>query len=407
MSRFSYKNESRLNVSNLSNENEDGAPVVSGISTFSSPNYFVPPSGTTAERPANPGEGQFRFNTDSGHLEYYNGFLWVNVSTVKRDIGDHNLAAAKSARGTGTRGIFCNGNTPADGTNHIDYITIPTFGNAQDFGDANTATGTAGGACSDGVKAVFAGGYGTGGGGRQNVIQFVIMSSTGLVGDFGDLKGPTGDSGKRGNVNTLSNSTRGLFAGGSTPTSPSKTNAIDLITIQSNGNSTDFGDISEGACSGGGSMSSSVRGVICLGNVSGRVSTIEYVTISTQGNGQVFGDLTQSKNGNACFSNSTRGISCGGEAPGDTDVIEFITIASTGNGQDFGDLANGAVTNNQGGGTCNSTRGVIGGGRRSSSKINEISALQIQTTGNSLDFGDLSNAARDHIAATSNGHGGL
>ena len=52
-------------------------------------------------------------------------------------------------------------------------------------------------------------------------------------------------------------------------------------------------------------------------------------------------------------------------------------------------------------------RGVIGGGRRSSSRINEISAVQIQTTGNSLDFGDLANTARDHIAATSNGHGGL
>ena len=61
---------SRLNVGNLFNENEDGAPVVSGISTFSSPHYFVPPSGSTAQRPQNPGEGMIRFNTDSGHLEY-------------------------------------------------------------------------------------------------------------------------------------------------------------------------------------------------------------------------------------------------------------------------------------------------------------------------------------------------
>ena len=43
---------SRLNVNNLFNENEDGAPVVSGISTFSSPHYFVPPSGSTAQRPS-------------------------------------------------------------------------------------------------------------------------------------------------------------------------------------------------------------------------------------------------------------------------------------------------------------------------------------------------------------------
>ena len=58
---------SRLNINNLTNENEDGSPRISGISTFSSPHYFVPPSGTTAERPSDPGEGMIRFNTDSGH----------------------------------------------------------------------------------------------------------------------------------------------------------------------------------------------------------------------------------------------------------------------------------------------------------------------------------------------------
>ena len=83
-----------------------------------------------------------------------------------------------------------------------------------------------------------------------------------------------------------------------------------------------------------------------------------------------------------------------------------MTIASTGNGQDFGDLTN-VVSNNQGGGASSATRGVVGGGRRSSSRIQDISAIEIQSTGNALDFGDLSNTGRDHIAATSNGHGGL
>ena len=83
-----------------------------------------------------------------------------------------------------------------------------------------------------------------------------------------------------------------------------------------------------------------------------------------------------------------------------------MTIASTGNGIDFGDLP-AAVSNNQGGGASSATRGVIGGGRRSSNQLKEISAVEIQSTGNALDFGDLANEARDHIAATSNGHGGL
>ena len=400
---------SEARIDRISNENNTGGPTLSGITTFSGQNYFVPPKGTTAERPSDCPPGSIRFNTDSAHLEYFSGLQWLEFEATNEELGGGNsgITTTASTQGTGTRGIFCNGNTPSDGTNHIDYITIPTFGNAQDFGDSNTATGTSGGACSDGVKAVFAGGYLTSGGGRTNVIQFVIMSSTGQVGDFGDLRG--GDAGKRANCAALSNSTRGIFAGGTMALSPNSTNAIDYITIQSNGGSQDFGDISAGAVSGpGGAMSSSVRGVLCMGFISpARVNTVEYITISSTGNSQDFGDLTQSKNGNASFSNSTRGVTCGGETPGDTNTIEFLTIASTGNGQDFGDLTNGAVTNNQGGGASSATRGVIAGGRRSSSKLNEISAVQIQTTGNSLDFGDLSNDARDHIAATSNGHGGL
>ena len=119
---------SRLNVSNLFNENEDGAPVVSGISTFSSPNYFVPPSGSTAQRPSNPGEGMIRFNTDSGHLEYYTGTHWADVITNNNELGDQNNT--NSSGGTGTRGVFMGGGNPTQKTD-IDYITISTLGIAQ------------------------------------------------------------------------------------------------------------------------------------------------------------------------------------------------------------------------------------------------------------------------------------
>ena len=48
---------SQIKIQNLSNENEDGAPDIVGVSTFSATSYFVPPVGTTAERPENPQEG--------------------------------------------------------------------------------------------------------------------------------------------------------------------------------------------------------------------------------------------------------------------------------------------------------------------------------------------------------------
>ena len=44
---------SKINVRNLSNENEDGAPDIVGVTTFSATSYFVPTKGTTAQRPPN------------------------------------------------------------------------------------------------------------------------------------------------------------------------------------------------------------------------------------------------------------------------------------------------------------------------------------------------------------------
>ena len=43
---------SKINVRSFSNENDDGAPDIVGVSTFSSTAYFVPTKGTTAQRPS-------------------------------------------------------------------------------------------------------------------------------------------------------------------------------------------------------------------------------------------------------------------------------------------------------------------------------------------------------------------
>ena len=56
---------SQINVRNLSNENDDGAPDIVGVSTFSATSYFVPQVGYTAHRPENPQGGDLRFNTDT------------------------------------------------------------------------------------------------------------------------------------------------------------------------------------------------------------------------------------------------------------------------------------------------------------------------------------------------------
>ena len=61
---------SKINVRSFSNENEDGAPDLVGISTFSATSYFVPSKGNTAQRPSDHVEGgSIRFNTDTKNLE--------------------------------------------------------------------------------------------------------------------------------------------------------------------------------------------------------------------------------------------------------------------------------------------------------------------------------------------------
>ncbi len=67
-------------------------------------------------------EGAIRYNTDSNKMEVWIGDKWMQVA-----VSTPNLDG-------GSRGLFMGGATPSQVT-PIDFITISTFGNAQDFGD--------------------------------------------------------------------------------------------------------------------------------------------------------------------------------------------------------------------------------------------------------------------------------
>ena len=80
---------SEVRVNNLSNENSSGGPTISGITTYSSTNFFVPPQGDTATRPQSCPNGSLRFNTDTAKLEYYKGNTigWVEVEASSHEVG--------------------------------------------------------------------------------------------------------------------------------------------------------------------------------------------------------------------------------------------------------------------------------------------------------------------------------
>ncbi len=51
--------------------------TLSGILTLSNTGYFIPATGTTAQRPGSPVAGQTRYNSTFNQLEYYNGTGWA------------------------------------------------------------------------------------------------------------------------------------------------------------------------------------------------------------------------------------------------------------------------------------------------------------------------------------------
>ena len=398
---------SQINIRNLSNENDDGSPEIVGVSTFSATSFFVPPKGSTAERPSDCEPGSIRFNTDTANLEYFRGnqIGWSQFELINPNLG----GGTGSNTGLGTRLLLAGGRISAPAfTDTIEFVTISTLGNAQDFGNLVSSHGnpnSQNGAASR-ARGIWLGGQLGTSPNYSNVIQFVTFASSGNASDFGDI-----NTALVGNGN-LSSEIRALSFGGS-DASGNKPTQIDYVTIASTGNAKDFGDMSTWT-NNTANLASSTRGIMAGGTVAPtRVNTIQFVTINTQGDTVDFGDLsvTGSAGGantltyNAIgYSNSTRGIIHGGrDVNGNmTNKIQFITIATTGNSSEFGDVAVGAM--HQMGGSS-PTRGVVGAGYNPS-VTNAMEFVNIMSLGNASDFGDCT--ARDEVlGACSNGHGGL
>ena len=90
------------------------------------------PIKSNGKKASSPPPGMLRFNTDIGRLEVWRNDHWATILGESPNLGDQNNS--NSTGGTGTRAVFGGGYAPG-GTDHMDYITIDTLGNAQDFGD--------------------------------------------------------------------------------------------------------------------------------------------------------------------------------------------------------------------------------------------------------------------------------
>ena len=300
----------------------------------------------------------------------------------------------QSNRGRGlTGGGFI---APGAPTPTIQSIQIQSDGISNDFGDLTVARMSLA-PMSSATRGLFAGGYTPT---KQDTIDYVEIATTGNAIDFGNML--AADKMSMG----ASNSTRGLLAGGD------NNNVIQYVTMASTGNATDFGDLLNNSKYGMG-CASPTRAIWFMGSYPSNINTIEYTTIATTGNSTDFGDrlYTASFGGAACAS-STRAVSAGGyNHPTINQSINYVEIATTGNAIDFGDLTK--AIGQGGSGMSNGSRGVFGGywgptttGAGGQGETNICEHITFSTTGNAKDWGDLYQQTY-YCTGVSDSHGGL
>ena len=202
-----------------------------------------------------------------------------------------------------------------------------------------------------------------------------------------------------------SNGTRGVISIGHTGSAYS--NALEYVTIASEGNATDFGDLVDDANINATGVSNTTIGLFTGSgqNTGDNGAKIDAITIASTGNATDFGDRSVAVYNVGAVSNSTRGVFAGGSLVNGTlqNVMDYVTFSSAGNATDFGDLT--TSRRSVGGGMSNSTRGVFA--QRSNSVSNNVmDYITIASTGNATDFGDQIGLHTNGYG-DSNGHGGI
>ena len=329
-------------------------------------------------------QGAIRLNTDSQKLEFFAQDRWYEMAT--------NVPTLDG----GTRGLRAGGQVvPANArTDTIDFITIPTAGNATDFGNLTQVKFAPASAASRSRAVFMCGGTPT----RLSEIDFVTVSSTGNATNFGSMTAARSAGGQSG----FCNQTRAICVGGSPDTGANTTDVIDFITISQTGSGVDFGNLSQ-AKNGVGAAGSPIRAVLTGGDLQANgsvVNTIEFVNITTTGNAQDFGDLTTASNGHP-VSNSTRCVVVANETS--STLIQSFLTATLGNASDFGDLV--TATRNVIFCCSDYTRGIFAITNDNTS-TNTIEYVSMLTGGGATDFGDLTQECRNG-GGCSNAHGGL
>ena len=327
------------------------------------------------------------------------GALRFNTDNAKLEYFDGNQYVNVTTRSPesetgGTRGVTAGINEAPQWQEHMSFFNIASLGDAQDFGDLSADIFAVGANASSTRGVVFGGYGGSPHSANTDEIQFVTIASQGNATDFGNL------TVGRQNPCVSASQTRAVAAGGGQPTQ--NVDTIDYVTIASTGNAVDFGDCtaannnsSDGGCG------NATRGLFHT-RTPNNTGGYFYYNIATTGNATEFSDEVNSGNNTlAGGSNAVRGLFQGGYG---TNAITAVTISTLGSAFDFGDQT---TTRYTAGAAASGTRYVtIAGQPVPASPINTMEYVMIMTSGNTIDFGDLNNSGY-YVSGMSNGHGGL
>ena len=235
-----------------------------------------------------------------------------------------------------------------------------------------------------GPRGLFGGGQNPGG--EIKNIDFINLSSGGRALNFGDLQQT------RQALCSFGSPTRGFWAGGRD--APTNYDIVEFVTFSTTGNFTDFGDDLESVKQGPFGCSNSTRGIVGGGFTK---TTIDYVTMASTGKVSTFGTLSSGMSGvyQTGIMTPTRGVfnrSLGGSPLVGTKEISSVTIATTGNAVEFGDLSLGRASP---GASSNPVRGIFFGGY--SPDTSSMEYFNMASGGTGADFGNLSQNTKYNV----------
>ena len=260
-------------------------------------------------------------------------FMGVDRADIEKIIGVDMPSLVNAWQGD--RGVFGGGYTGSAYVDVIDYISIASLNDAQDFGDLNNSMYYCRAESSGaGGRIVFYGGYG---GSDIRQIDYITTATTGTVEDFGD----THDSSAAGSAHgASSNGTRGVFSSGVGGAAGGSRQSWGYITFASTNNADDGGNLTAGSNAGG--CGNSSRAIFAGVAQSGTPQDwIEYFNITSNDNSSPFGDITGGvRKSFDIATDGTKAVFVGGEnASATLDTMENITVASTNNSTSGGDLS--------------------------------------------------------------------